>query len=65
MSDTGHTNVLRAALELIAAKEGMTLLGGRDCADPERAHQLGANRAFNDCAQIAKEALADEKDVAP
>jgi hypothetical protein len=53
-------NRYRSALMLIAAKEGMTLLSN-ECADPERAFQLGANRAFNDCAYLAKEALTDEE----
>lgn len=49
-------NELRTALEAIAAMENMTLLGGGDL-EPERAHQLGAVKAFNQAATIAKAVL--------
>lgn len=60
-------NTMRAALERIADMSGLTLLG---CAcdgdgyphccsqDVRRAHERGANRAFEDAAAIAKEALS-------
>ncbi len=44
---------MREALELIAGHEGMTLLGP----DGERAHERGANAAFEQMASIAKSAL--------
>jgi hypothetical protein len=57
---------LQKVLEAIAACEGMTLLG---CApgsymdiaskDEQRAHEYGANKAFNQCASMAKQALAE------
>jgi hypothetical protein len=52
-------NRLEAALELIAAMGGMTLLGGTDLESP-RAHELGANKAFEQAASIARSALSGE-----
>lgn len=47
---------LEGALGLIAAMKNMTLLGSDP--NPETSHQLGANKAFNQCAEIAQNALA-------
>jgi len=57
----------RAALEEIAANKDMTLLGcaphneymETSSADEEAAHQYGANKAFNQCADIARAALKE------
>ena len=51
-----------AALEEIAGMEGMTLLGA-DSNSPgvtgaPRMHEIGSHKAFNQCAQIAREALS-------
>jgi hypothetical protein len=55
---------LRNALELIAECAGMTLLG-EYCTDVDseldKQHQIGANKAFNQCASIAQNAL--NKDI--
>ena len=48
---------LVAALEEIAAKENMTLLGESYDDMTARAHQIGAHKAFNQAAMIAKAAL--------
>jgi hypothetical protein len=48
---------LRAALEFISAMRGMTLIApslGDDC---DKAHQLGANKAFEQVADTAHDAL--------
>jgi len=45
------------ALELIKGHEGLTLLMDEPI-EAEQAHQVGANKAFNECAKIAKQALA-------
>jgi hypothetical protein len=50
---------LREALHLIAGLTGLTLLGGNDL-EPGRAHELGANKAFEQAASIAKQALNGE-----
>ena len=61
---------MRAALERIAKMSGMTLLGCAcevgdypHCCAPEvrRAHERGANRAFEDAAAVAKEALSSQQ----
>ena len=60
------TKILTEALEEIAKCEGMTLLGQdpeheyipRSYPGEERAHETGANKAFGQCAGIAKRALA-------
>jgi hypothetical protein len=44
------------ALQTIAAMSGMTLLGGSDL-EPARAHELGANKAFEQAAEIARAAI--------
>lgn len=52
---------LRRALEFIAAMGGQTLIApslGRDC---DQAHQLGANKAFEQCASVASAALSHPK----
>lgn len=50
-----------AALDRIVAMQGMTLLGGADGSDSEqRAHEIGANKAFNECAEIAREARGND-----
>ena len=71
MSET----TMRAALERIAGMSGMTLLGCAcdsgdypHCCDAtvRRAHERGANRAFEDAAAVAKEALSsDDQDAKP
>lgn len=69
MSETA----MRAALERIADMSGKTLLGcacdgdgyPHCCAqDVRRAHERGANRAFEDAAAIAKEALSSRNEGA-
>lgn len=58
------------ALEMISGLEGMTLLGQdpqhefipHAFPEEDRAHESGANKAFGQCAAIAKEALAKAKD---
>ena len=59
----------QVAGELLAAREvvkaarlvnkcaGMTLLGRKE-RDPERAYELGANKAFDQCADIMRDQLA-------
>jgi hypothetical protein len=44
------------ALQTIAAMSGMTLIGGSDL-EADRAHELGANKAFEQAAEIARAAL--------
>lgn len=51
----GPNEIMRAALQEIAAKAGMTLLGPEH--DTERHHEIGAHKAFGDCALIAEVAL--------
>ena len=51
---------LKTALQLIAGMGGMTLLGGGDL-EPNRAHELGAHKAFNQAAEIARSALETEE----
>ena len=50
---------LLKALEEIADCKGLTLLGS--AANVEKAHEMGAVKAFNQCAAIAAEALAKAK----
>ena len=45
------------AARLVNEHAGMALLGGR-ALDPGRAHELGANKAFNQCAEIVRDLLA-------
>ncbi len=52
---------LLSALENIAAMSGMTLLGGADAANHEQAHQDGANKAFNQAAEVARAAIKQAK----
>lgn len=52
-----HVLALVAALRELAALTGQTLLGGRSEPDPRRAHEDGANKAFEQCARIALTAL--------
>ena len=52
-----HVLALVAALRELAAFTGQTLLGGRSEPDPRRAHEDGANKAFEQCARIALTAL--------
>lgn len=52
---SGPNEIMRAALQEIAAKAGMTLLGPEH--DTERHHEIGAHKAFGDCALIAEVAL--------
>ncbi len=49
----------RNALEHIAGFENMTLLGEYCNTDEaaDKQHRIGANKAYNQCAHIAKEAL--------
>jgi len=59
---------LSASLQLVAQMDGLTLLGPSDgdydgltnrLPDQYWAHELGAARAFNQAAEIAKEALKE------
>lgn len=48
----------RAALTLIASFEGKTLIGGTDPrSEWNLGHQMGAHKAFDQAAEIAKDAL--------
>lgn len=72
MTDQEHEaqpDKYREALELIAQLSGQTLLGCSDydgshdyphcCPDEvKRAHEIGANKAFEQAAAMAKDALA-------
>ena len=49
----------KKALQLIVDMGNMTLLGGGDL-EPSRAHELGANKAFNQAAEIARSAVDGE-----
>lgn len=57
----GRIKDLEDALRLIAGMGGMTLIGGGDM-EPRRAHELGANKAFNQAAEIAASALQNAPD---
>lgn len=48
---------LRGVLGEIAKMKGMTLLGDPPDTDLDRAHQIGANKAFDEAAAIAEAAL--------
>jgi hypothetical protein len=48
---------LKAALRAIVEMQDKTLLGGADCRNEEHAHQVGANKAFQQCADMASQAL--------
>ena len=48
------------ALVLIGHSKGMTLLGQADDGCPEKSHQLGANRAFEQCAETALKVLRQD-----
>jgi len=54
--EAGAIEKLIEGLGLIAAKDGMTLLGSHP--DPELSHQTGAAKAFSQCADTAFDALA-------
>lgn len=56
---------LRRALEEISALHGQTLIAPSLGPDADRGHQLGAYKAFNQAAEIAREALAatDNRDA--
>lgn len=47
----------RTALEFIAAMDGMTLIAPSLGPDGDHGHQIGANKAFGQCADAAKTAL--------
>lgn len=49
----------KKSLVLIAASHGKCLLGGWD-SEPARAYESGSNAAFNQCAEIAKDALEEK-----
>lgn len=49
---------LLKALQFIAAMQGKTLLNLDLGEDGDRAHQIGANAAFNQLAEVARAALA-------
>jgi len=51
----------RAALEFIAAHADKTLICPSMGADFDRGHQTGANKAFEQMADVACEALAEGK----
>jgi hypothetical protein len=52
---------IREALEKIKAKEGFCIYGSSDTSDdPDVAFRQGSAYAFNECAEIAKEALSTE-----
>ncbi len=53
---------LEEALQEIAQMSGKTLLGGRDL-ESDRAHELGANKAFEQAANIARTALGKAGEV--
>ena len=49
-----------AALTLIAAQKGMTLIAPSMGQDADHGHQVGANKAFDEMAFIATAALGDQ-----
>jgi hypothetical protein len=51
-------DAMATTLKLIADHDGMTLLAGSLGDDGDRAHQIGANKAFNQMAEIAKSTLS-------
>ena len=55
------TVALKAALQEVANCQGQTLLGEfcNTDNDLDRQHQIGANKAFDQCADIAATAIAD------
>lgn len=50
----------RTALEFIAAMGDKTLIAPSMGPDCDRAHQIGANKAFEQCASAASTALSHE-----
>jgi len=53
---------LIGALEEIEAMGGMTLLGDQDFPGEDKAHQVGANKAFGQAATVAHAVLAEVKE---
>ena len=54
-------NELSAALEGIASQQDMTLIAPSEGVIFDKGHQLGANKAFNQMADIARAAIAKAK----
>lgn len=59
--ERGELEMLRGALQEIVDLGNKTLLGPRH--DTERFHELGSAKAYADCADIARAALAKEPKV--
>lgn len=52
-----RANTLEGALHAISQLEGLTLIAPSLGEDADRGHQLGANKAFNQAAAMARSAL--------